>query len=250
MSFYFRILAPLILFLFISTNAELAHSSIDECKKLYKNKNYSSALKICRELAMIGNKEAQFITGMLYANMKGGIYNKRQSLAMAKEWLQKSADQDHIGAITNLAIFYHKGITVNKNLKTAAKLYEKAAIKGHPIAQSKLGKMYFLGHGVEKNLEQALKWFIKAAEADEADAMIALGGLYEYGMGVKKDLTRAYAWYSLAIVSPGRNLLINTQKLDAEEKRKRVKSQLSNDQLEKAKMIMLMLKQKKQGNQI
>ncbi|MDR2560171.1 MAG: hypothetical protein LBC63_00140 [Holophagales bacterium] len=109
----------------------------------------------CIRDAEMGDKFAQFLTGVRYLEGIGCAVDK----AKAAEWLQKSVEQSF------------------------------------EMAMCKLGEMYFNGDGFSQDFERAFEWWNKAAEAGETEAMFHLGEMYETGIGVPKDLAKAVGWY-------------------------------------------------------
>ena len=95
-------------------------------------------------------------------------------------------------------MMYFNGLSVPKNLETAAGWYIKAAEEGHPHAQFYLGWMYDHGKGLEKNKELAFKWLETAAKQGHPRAQNNVGVMYYKGEGVKKDLLLAQMWYMIS----------------------------------------------------
>ena len=86
-----------------------------------------------------------------------------------------STHHNHTGGIFNLALCYEQGIGVEKNLKTAKRLYELASKMGHAKAFYNLGVFHAQGlGGAHKNFHQAKKLFKTAAELGSVEASEAL----------------------------------------------------------------------------
>ena len=79
---------------------------------------YTTALKLFRELADSGQKEAQNSLGVMYA----------------------------------------KGLGVAQDFAEAAKWYRLAANQGNAVAQYNLGSVYLDGRGVARDYAEAVKW--------------------------------------------------------------------------------------------
>ena len=76
--------------------------------------------------------------------------------------------------------------------------YRRAAKNGHGASQFKLGWMYRKGISVEKDYKTAVMWFQRSAEDGYLKAMFNLAVMYNIGRGVRKDRKYSYMWASLA----------------------------------------------------
>ena len=123
---------------------------------------------------------------------------KSQDYDTAFEQFLSLAETGDIRAQTYIGMMYFNGLSVPKNLETAAGWYIKAAEEGHPHAQFYLGWMYDHGKGLEKNKELAFKWLEKAAKQGHPRAQNNVGVMYYKGEGVKKDLLLAQMWYMIS----------------------------------------------------
>ena len=123
---------------------------------------------------------------------------KSQDYDTAFEQFLSLAETGDIRAQTYIGMMYFNGLSVPKNLETAAGWYIKAAEEGHPHAQFYLGWMYDHGKGLEKNKELAFKWLETAAKQGHPRAQNNVGVMYYKGEGVKKDLLLAQMWYMIS----------------------------------------------------
>jgi uncharacterized protein len=96
---------------------------------------------------------------------------------------------------------------------TALQHWQPLAAQGHPASQFNLALMYHHGNGLPRNLEQAAHWYRKAAEQGYANAQNSLGALYESGDGIPKDLAEAVKWYRLSAAQGNKWGQRNLQKL-------------------------------------
>ena len=112
-------------------------------------------------LANAGDAQAQFLLGLVHAS--GTVAFPKDS-ALAINWLQKAAEQSHIGAQYYLGVLYSNSESVPKDVTLAASYYRKAAEQGFAPAQASLGRMYYTGIGIPKDFGQARIYFRKAAE--------------------------------------------------------------------------------------
>lgn len=114
------------------------------------------------QAAADGNPEAQFRVGkklLLEAALDG------QKAPEALDWLQKSAENGHTGAMIQL------------------------------------GRMYRTGVGALQNYDIAAEWILRAAHAQDPEGMLELGRFYRDGVGVDKDPISAYVWMNRAAAS-------------------------------------------------
>ena len=154
-----------------------------------------------------------------------GENGKRQDTELALSLFAQAAEQGHLEAQLDMAVFFHK-----KEQYTQAMLwYRKAADAGNAMAQFAIGNMYELGDcGLTQDMNQAVYWYRKSAEQgcafaqysmaihyinDEKNyaegaiwlrkaaeqghdkAQFHLGAFYENGLGVEKNLEEAKHWY-------------------------------------------------------
>jgi TPR repeat protein len=94
-------------------------SDFEQGLKFFYDNDYPNAARCFINAAALGNAEAQFSLGNMYAEGHGIPQDDQQSLA----------------------------------------LFRKAAEQGFAPAQVNLGVMYTQGQGVERNLVEAHKWF-------------------------------------------------------------------------------------------
>lgn len=81
----------------------------------------------------------------------------------ALPWLEKAVAVGNPEAQYQLGLLYARGDGVEQNFNRAHEWLMKAALQGHPKSQYHLGHMYGLGDGVEKDYEEAFVWFWLAA---------------------------------------------------------------------------------------
>src|SRR5690242_9731923 len=81
----------------------------------------------------------------------GVIAAQKQDFAKAYSEFKPLADQGHTDAMYGLALLYHYGRGVPRDLDKAIDLYLKAAANGNPSAMNNLGAMYQAGEGVKQD---------------------------------------------------------------------------------------------------
>lgn len=127
--------------------------------------------------------------------MLGRVYMDNGDPATAVKYYRKAAEQGDEAACENLAMAYGMGDGVPEDKTEAHKWFLKAAELGSAFAQYIVGNNYFNGVGVEENTDEAFKWFFKAAEQGQPNAQFEIGQLYEYG---GHDTETARKWYAKA----------------------------------------------------
>jgi uncharacterized protein len=126
-------------------------ATTDKAVQALQKNDFKTALDELLPLTQKGDKDAQFLMGMMYDAGKG----------------------------------------VPQNPSTAAAWYRKAALQGHPIAQLYLGIMYYSGQGVRKDTQEAARWLRPVADQGNDQAQFYLGWMYAEGNGVAKDEAKA-----------------------------------------------------------
>jgi hypothetical protein len=175
-------------------NQELVRQLEEKAGQLLKNGQVEQALSLYLQLASLGNADAQFNAGLIYANGQGIAKDDKQAV----DWFSKAANQGHREAQTKLGFMYATGKGVAQNFNSAVNWCYKAAEQGDVIAQYNLGQMYAKGQGVAKDNNLAFSWFSKAAAQGDARAQHSLGDMYANGTGVPKDSRQAADLYRKA----------------------------------------------------
>jgi hypothetical protein len=168
--------------------------TLKKAQQLVKKGQVAKALPLYLKLAEQGNAEAQFQTGLIYANQQGVTKDGKLTV----DWLAKAAEQGHRSAQAKLGFMYAAGKGVAQNYSSAIYWCYKAAEQGDATAQFNLGLMYAKGQGVAKDNSLAISWYSKAAEQGDAHAQFNLGDMYANGAGVAKDSQQAAVWYRKA----------------------------------------------------
>ena len=160
-----------------------AIKTFDDARLAYSKKDYATALRLYRRLALRGNARAQDALAGMYERGEAVPQDKVEAL----RWFQLAAD----GRKALLA--YSRG-----EYATALGIYRPLADHGQALAEYILGLMYANGQGVPKDYAEALKWHLKAAEQGEAKAQFSVGLMYFKGLGTEKNLAEAFKWYARA----------------------------------------------------
>src|SRR5262245_65711111 len=104
----------------------------------YAQGRYLTALKLAREEAAQGSKEAYTLIGEIYSEGLGVA----QDFGKAADAYAKAADLGDANAQFSLGLMVAEGLGVKKDLRIAADLFEKAAQSGNPAAQYNLALVY------------------------------------------------------------------------------------------------------------
>lgn len=131
----------------------------------------SDTTKMTMDLAASGNKEAQYILGVMY--LDGNEFNKDDEKAV--RWWSHAANNNHKPAYQ--------------------KLLELASAKGNSDAQNSLGVMYKYGYQVEQNYQSSFEWFAKSAKQKNPTGQYNLALMYEagYSDNNEKDQNKLYS---------------------------------------------------------
>ena len=136
---------------------------------------------------------------------------------------------------------YEKGLEAFQkyDFKSAVKEWMPLAKKGDANIQATLAVLYHTGQGVKQDYKQAFHWYQKAAEQGNIAAQANLGVMYAKGTGTKRDYVKSYAWYSVAADA------LELEKLgSALWGIDYIATQMSTDELEKAKQLTVTLTKK------
>jgi TPR repeat protein len=185
--------------------------------------NKPEALALYARAAELGSDSAMLQLGLdaYYAD----------DYATAKHWFEEAGKLGNRDALYRSGELYAYGLGVTKDDTVATKYYRRAAEWGQTDAMFSLGIAYQYGAGVEKSADEAVGWYRRAYKAtgsgyylryageayetferyDEAmsayreavdlkdrEAMLNIGKLYQSGRGVAKSPQMAHGWYMMA----------------------------------------------------
>lgn len=106
--------------------------------------------------------------------------------------------QGHARAQFNLGLMYENGDGVEQDYGNARSWYREAARNGDPRAQYNLGLMHMRGKGVVQDYERAGMLFLQAAVQDYARAQFNLGIMYDESLGVPLNYSKSVQWRNRA----------------------------------------------------
>lgn len=157
--------------------------------------------------AKAGDATAQNTVGVWYYTGKDSI---KQDYKQALQWWARSAKQENVDAIANMAMCYQLGRGTEKDSALAVSLYEKAIKKGNKtiipqheqiVKNTKslfssllLRDCYVKGIGVKKDPIQAIKYQTIAAEGGHEASQFALGLYYLNN----KQTDKSVGWFKKA----------------------------------------------------
>lgn len=121
---------------------------------LYRQGNYTEAVKAYLVSANDGNAEAQFNLAYAYYNGEG----TDRDYTSAAMWFKRSAKQNFAKAQYNLAYCYMNGRGVPRDYDKAAALLRQSADNNYKRAQLTLADCYSKGVLVEQNEDESAKW--------------------------------------------------------------------------------------------
>ena len=149
--------------------------------------------------AEMGYADAQYALGMEYIKHIQEILPRAAAKAEGAKWLEKAAEQGHVGAQLALAKCYATGKGVKKDEAKAFEIYRKAADAGSAEAMYELRDFYNLGWGgVTVDRAKAAELLRKSAEKGYVEAQRSLGLVCQHGYNTPIDLPEAVKWYTLA----------------------------------------------------
>ena len=142
---------------------------------------------------------AALLATPVHADFDGGMEayaNQEYDAAFIQ--LLPEAEKGIARAQCAVALMYHHGRGVGKDLLKAAEWYEKAARQNNVVALNNLGVMYRRGNGVARTSARAIELFEKATLLGYGLSAYHLADMYRRGEGVDRDPLRAYVLYAFA----------------------------------------------------
>ena len=150
--------------------------------------------------AELGNAEAQFQLGFMYAS---GFGDFEEDDAEALRWYRLSAEQEFARAQSKLGNAYAYGVGLEQDFTQAATWCRLGAEHGDANGQLCMAMLYAGGCGVDQDNTESARWYRLAARQGDGTAQARLGDMYAIGEGgVQQDPVEADKWYRRA-VEPG-----------------------------------------------
>ena len=152
---------------------------------------YEKAFKIYHKAAKKGDAKSMLALYKLYASGEG----VEKDDELAREWLQKSAEQNYVDALYTIGSHYRNGtFGYPKKQARAIEWFTLASNQGDDKAALQLGKIY----SGNKNLTQAADWYEVASQRGNAEAQYLLGLAYLRGEGVSQNDEKTAHWLTLS----------------------------------------------------
>ena len=142
-----------------------------------------------RILERVKKNDPAALTDMGKRRQREGDYES------ALEYFTKAVEFGGIQAHDSLAVLYHKGYGVEKDMKKKVYHLEQAAIGGHPYARHMLG----CEEAGDGRYKRAKKHFMIAANLGWHDSLKYLMKFYQYGHASKEDYASALSAYQAAV---------------------------------------------------
>lgn len=146
------------------------------------SRNFSLALDNWEALASSGDNMAQYIAGQYYQVGKAGTKNIKK----AKDYYLKSAEQNNVHAMDDLASCYLS----ERNFQQAFKWLKEAYDRGYLRICHNLGDCYYYGNGVPQSYEKAYEVFSKGS-SEWPRCKYRMSVMLREGLGVTKNLEKA-----------------------------------------------------------
>lgn len=90
-------------------------------------------------------------------------------------------------------------VSMKQDFDAAATWYRQAGEAGHPKAMFELARFYTRGLSVERDFVEAVKWIERAANQGMFEAQWRMGEIYKTGgQGIEEDIKKAMMWFERA----------------------------------------------------
>lgn len=172
-----------------------AHTASDWLRRgliAHEKRQYFRALMAWKRASELGDAEALYRVGLLYARGEGVV----QSIPDAVAWYTRAALAGHVDAQFQLGAIYLNGSTFGQN--GANNWFKSAKQRNCEAAQENLDVLFPNGVVIEKDLEAANRWIVAAARSGKAEAQLVLGEMCRRGLGMPQNYELARRWYLLA----------------------------------------------------
>lgn len=152
--------------------------------------------------------EAQYNVGLAYHD---GLKDENeiiveQDFGKAFEWFNRSLKAGNLAAIVMVADYLSEGITCERNLKLAIKLYEDAINQGSGSAANNLGCVY----RDEGKFEKAFEYYLLSEKLWGVSYSLKVAFCYYYGIGTNEDKSTAIEIFKA--ISEDNNIVVRDMK--------------------------------------
>jgi len=219
---------PASAFLWLQRAVKSGHAmSMYELGMMYANglgtdTNLFEAFKLFKAAAAFNIAPAQYETGKAYCLGLGVDKDSSEGLNLCK----LAAKANWPPAKTFIGdMFRAGGCGLPVDMDLAVKWYYSAANSGNALAQNRLANLYRKGADVPGSAVDTAKWFGRAAKQGNAYSENSYGYALETGYGILTDPVEAYKWFLLSAAQNNADAKVNLERL---------KSKLSQEQIEEA----------------
>ena len=153
------------------------------------------------EKAEAGDAKAQAEAAVKYMELAGSLEQAGPGTDYIEsvKWAKKAVAQENADGYWPLALAYHHGRGVEKNVDVAIAYYRQGANRGNYKCMHNLGCEYMTGENIWKNEKKGFEYIKKAAEQGYGLAMRDLGRCYQFGNGCTGNMKKAIEWYEKAL---------------------------------------------------
>jgi len=184
--------------------------------------NLFEVFKLFKAAAAFNIAPAQYETGKAYCLGLGVDKDSSEGLNLCK----LAAKANWPPAKTFIGdMFRAGGCGLPVDMDLAVKWYYSAANSGNALAQNRLANLYRKGADVPGSAVDTAKWFGRAANQGNAYSENSYGYALETGYGILTDPVEAYKWFLLSAAQNNADAKVNLERL---------KSKLSQEQIEEA----------------
>lgn len=141
-----------------------------------ERKKYASARRLLEEEGENGNPKALYLLGVLVEEGKGSMLSMFASASQARPYYQRSADLGYPDAIYRMGKYFE----ADGKYDEAWRNYCRGAEQEHVGCLRKIGMFYQRGLGkVKKDYNRAVSYYKQAASRDDAESFYRIGLLLE-----------------------------------------------------------------------
>ena len=140
--------------------------------------------------AQAGDAEAQYLTGLYYED--------KENIDEAFLWYERSATQGFVYGINAVAVYYLKGMAVERDTGKAIALLESIA-EELPTAKANLGHIYLEGQGCPQDIGKGIGLLGQAADSGDGLSAFTMGQIRLKGLfGTPVMYKEATGWFEKA----------------------------------------------------
>lgn len=185
----------------------------------------SDEFAIATRLANAGQPAGYYRLGRVF---ELGADVEKDLFEAARQY-QVAAEQGHVEAQYSLGLILSGAVPDSPhNARKSFHWFHEAAKQGHAMSAYFLAMCFESGNGTDASPELAFEWYRRGAVGGNGASMNALARMYATGAGIRENLPNAYAWNEVAAASGYQG---------ADAYRVKLETELSSEQLAKAKRL-------------